>query len=319
MQPCANQAGRTKQGTCTRLAVTSTFMALAHVNSPGTMKACALERSPIPSLPCARLFLDFLFALCSTVPWLSHFIFSLRSIVWPPTVIPPLFIQPNPHLNAHTMPRERGKSRRGPLYYNALTRHNRLPPSQLALIITSRLDQSHNRPQQPRSPTPNPTNDPGSCSIKEEILPPENFSPPPSLHPGIAPPPKHPHSGPFLWHWRMLGGGRNSSQLASGYSNDNNGSSGCSGCRLGDGCRSDGGVASAHPNSTSRRAPSTHLRAAAENGRPGTHSTNPGTTYGPHVRRDDDNSCKQMVPNMRPKFVPAYNAHGWPSPSSHLD
>jgi len=42
----------------------------------------------------------------------------------------------------------------------------------------------------------------------------------------------------------MLGGGRNSSEFSSGYSNDINA------CKLGDGCRYDGGATSAHPNST---------------------------------------------------------------------
>jgi len=171
MVPCMNQAGRTKQGTRTRLAITLAFMALDPVNSQGTMKACALERSPILSLLYVCLLLGSLLLLN----------------VWPLTINPPLIFLHSPTQNSYTMPRERGKSIRGPLYYNALTRHNRLDPSQLTLITTSNPDPSHNWPQQPLPPTSNPTIDYGSCPIKEEILPPEELTPPLNFHPKISP------------------------------------------------------------------------------------------------------------------------------------
>ena len=107
MVPCVNKAGCTKKGTYTKLAITPTFMDFASINSLGTMKASSLERSPVPYFPCARLFIGFIFALCSNIPCLSYFIFTLCSNVWPPMVNPPFFIQPNPHLNAHKMPRDR--------------------------------------------------------------------------------------------------------------------------------------------------------------------------------------------------------------------
>jgi hypothetical protein len=146
MAPCANQAGRTKLGTRPRRVVTSAFMATIPVNSQGIMKASAPERSPI--LP----FLQTLLLLGSFM--LSH--------LWPPATTLPLVFLHSPTQNPYAMPRERGKSRRGSLYYNALSRRNRLDPSQLALITTSTPDPSQNwlePPQQPLPPPSNPTMD----------------------------------------------------------------------------------------------------------------------------------------------------------------
>jgi hypothetical protein len=135
-------------------------MATIPVNSQGTMKASAPERSPTLSLWQALFLLGSLL--------LSH--------LWPPATTPSLIFLHSPTQNSYAMPRERGKSRRGPLYYNALTRRNRLDPSQLALITTSTPDPSQNwlePPQQPFPPPSNPTIDFGNFPVDEEILPPE--------------------------------------------------------------------------------------------------------------------------------------------------
>jgi hypothetical protein len=171
MAACANQVGRTKKGTRTNIAVTSDFMVFTPVNSQGTMKACALKRSPILSFLYVHLFLSSLF--------LFH--------IWPPTNNPLLIFLHSPTHNSYTMPRERGKSKRGLLYYNTLTRRNRLDPSQLALITTSNLDPSHNWSKKPLPPTSNPIIDFGSCPVEEEILPPEELTPMLRFHPKIAP------------------------------------------------------------------------------------------------------------------------------------
>jgi hypothetical protein len=77
------------------------------------------------------------------------------------------------------MPRERGKYRRGSLYYNALSRCNRLDPSQLALITLS-TNPSQNwlePPQQPSPPPSNLTMDFNNCHVEEETPPPEEHTP----------------------------------------------------------------------------------------------------------------------------------------------
>jgi hypothetical protein len=155
-EPCANQAGCT----CTRLAVTSAFMAPAHVNSQGSMKVGMPDHSLIPPWHFARLLLGLL--------WISTTFLLLPTL---PTTIPPLFIK------ARNMPRERGKSRRGPLYYSAFTRRNRLPPPS-----SPSLSPVVSRPQQNQPPTPIPTNDPGSGPFMEEFPPPENLP----LRPAVA-------------------------------------------------------------------------------------------------------------------------------------
>jgi hypothetical protein len=149
-------------------------MATIPVNSQGIMKASTPERSPI--LP----FLQTLFLLGSF--FLSH--------LWPPTTTLSLVFLHSPTQNPYAMPRERGKYRRGPLYYNSLSRCNRLDPSHLALITTSTPDPSQNwlePPQQPLPPPSNPTMDFGSFPVKEETPPPEEHTPPLSFHPEITP------------------------------------------------------------------------------------------------------------------------------------
>jgi hypothetical protein len=153
MDPRANQAGRTKVGTRPRRDVTSTFMVTLPVNSQSIMKASAPERSPILT------FLQTLFLLDSFM--LLH--------LWPPATTLPLVILHSPTQNPYAMPRERGKSRRGPLYYNALSRRNRLAPSQLALITISTPNPSQNwlePPQQPPPPPSNPTMDSNSLPCR---------------------------------------------------------------------------------------------------------------------------------------------------------
>jgi len=138
------------------------------------MKACSYERSSTLSL------LEVYFLLGSLL--LLH--------LWTPTTIPSLIFLHSPTQNSYTMPKERGKSRRGPLNYNSLTRCIRLNPSQLALITTSNPNPSHNwheLPQKPLPPSYTPILDFGSCHVEEEILPLEEHIPLLSLHYEISP------------------------------------------------------------------------------------------------------------------------------------
>jgi hypothetical protein len=174
MAPCVNQAGHTKIGTRPRRVVTSSFMATVPVNSQGIMKASSVERSPI--LP----FLQTLFLIISFL--LSH--------LWPLATTLLLIFLHSPTQNPYAMPRERGKSRRGLLYYITLSRHNRLDPSDLALITTNTPKPSQNWLELPQQPFPLPSNpimDFGSCPIEEETPPPKEHTPPLSFHPKIAP------------------------------------------------------------------------------------------------------------------------------------
>jgi hypothetical protein len=115
---------------------------------------------------------------CFTPPW--HLACLLLGLLWilhnVSALRPPLpsLVQLSQACN---MPRERGKSKRGPLYYSAYTRRNRLPPTQLTLIIASRLRKNQ------------PPIDPRGGPSMAEIPPPMNSAPPPLSHsPELDPP-----------------------------------------------------------------------------------------------------------------------------------
>jgi hypothetical protein len=294
MVSCTNQVGRTKKGTRTSRADTLAFMAFAPVISQDTMKACALEHSPILSLLYVRLLLISLLLLN----------------VWPPTINPPLIFLHSPTHNSYTMPRKRGKSRRGSLYYNALTICNRLDPSQLTLITTSNPDPSHNWPQQPLPPTSNPTIDYGSCPIKEEILPPEELTPPLNFHPKISPLRAHTpdHSfgivgciveeeNPPSWKMEI--------PLIATKAN----------------LEMDANLMEEPPPPTTLRLPEEHLQLIFELRQKLDNQAHIQRILGQRMDLLFDAVTEaptsKRCPTYGQKFVPAYSAHG--SPSSHLD
>jgi hypothetical protein len=117
-----------------------------------------------------------------------------------------------------TMPRERGKSRRGSLYYNALSRRGRLTPSQLALIASRTTGPRHNSQGSSEPPSSPPHSIHGNRPVKEE-MPPSRERTPFSLI-LLPPPPENQSTGPGVWRCQLHGGGGNPPKLAGGGAHD---------------------------------------------------------------------------------------------------
>jgi hypothetical protein len=187
-----------------RLAVNSTSMARGVVNSGvcNNKQAFALVYSSFSIRP--GVFLHSLLTLLSTSALLPSVLFSWA--LSPPTLAIVLALIPSScytrstltssfsdnstsafscfsqhHLSAslptthhlHTlpsMPRERGKSKRGARYYNTLSRRNRLSPSQLALIAHFTSPQNTNQRSQ-EAPSSTPLQLHGINPVKEEASP----------------------------------------------------------------------------------------------------------------------------------------------------
>jgi hypothetical protein len=80
-----------------------------------------------------------------------------------------------------SMPRERGKSKRGARYYNTLSRRNRLSPSQLALIAHFTSPRHTNQRSQ-EAPPSTPLQLHGISPVKEEASPSCTHIPPSTPH-----------------------------------------------------------------------------------------------------------------------------------------
>jgi hypothetical protein len=132
-------------------------MATIPLNSQGIRKASAPQCSPTPPLLQALFLLGSFFLL--------H--------LWRLATTPPLIFLQSLTQNSYSMPRERGKSRRVPFYYNALSRRNRLEPSKPSLITTRTLDPFQNWIEPPLyllPPPSNPTMDFDSFPVEEKII-----------------------------------------------------------------------------------------------------------------------------------------------------
>jgi hypothetical protein len=170
-------------GTCPRANVTSAFMASPTSIQPTTMKVRAPRHSviyqvqlalwfslspvyscggpsPVASLPLLVTFLSLLFT-------------SATPLAWSSPLLPHICCYPS------IMPRERGKPKRGPLYYSFVARHSRPDPSQ-PLPPTSSPGRGQNWTETP-PPSPHAQNlppppseimhDTGSFPVEEEIPP----------------------------------------------------------------------------------------------------------------------------------------------------
>jgi hypothetical protein len=94
-----------------------------------------------------------------------------------------------------TMKRERGKSRRGVLYYITLSRRGILSPSQLALIIARISGPRHNSQGSLMPPLSPPHSIHGNFPAKEEAPPPSECTP----FPTSLLPPKNQSTGLGVW------------------------------------------------------------------------------------------------------------------------
>jgi hypothetical protein len=200
MDPHTSQTRHTRP----REVVNSTLMVIPSINLRSTKRAIALVNSSFPPLHLILLLGSsenfFTFSLCNcvfsidlsgelspypfiTLPlslgphrkflciFLGYFTCTSTLSSSPerfPTASPPsslcLFI-------FTTMPRERGKSRRGAQYYNALSRHGKLSPSQLALIVARISGPMHNSQGSSVPPLSSPHSIHGNFSVKEEAPP----------------------------------------------------------------------------------------------------------------------------------------------------
>jgi len=187
----ANELWSTEAGTFPWANVTSAFMAPPTSIQPTSMKVRAHRHSVIYHIQLALwFFLSPVYSCCGHSLVTSVLLVTSLGLLF--TIMTPLawFSPPLPQHCCHpsTMPKERGKPKRGPLYYNFIVRCSHSDPSQPSPPTSSpERGQNWNETPPPslhaqNSPPPLSKNmhETGSCSVEEEI-------PPLELHPLEAP------------------------------------------------------------------------------------------------------------------------------------
>jgi hypothetical protein len=216
-----NQLWSTEVGTRPRDNVTSAFMAPPTSIQPTSMKVRAPGHSVIYHIQLALWFsLSPMYSCCGPSPIaslpllvtsLSLLFTSVTPLAW---FSPPL---PHIHCNPSTMPREHGKPKRGPLYYSFIARRSHPDPSQPS-PPTNSPGRGQNWTETP-PPSPHAQNlppplsenmhDTGSCPWKKKFL--LLSCSPWKPHSSLA---SSPDPSPTYGARKLLGGGRNSPQLA---------------------------------------------------------------------------------------------------------
>jgi hypothetical protein len=333
MAPRVSQTRRTRP----REVVTSALMASLSINSSCTKREIALVNSFIPPLHFLLLLGSseriLTFSLCNCVfslalsgefslfpsvilllPLDSHrrilcislCIYSCASALsgspglFPPAPLPSAFAPPQTSLCIlSTMPRERGKSRRGSLYYSALSRHatDLPPPNWLSLqfappapgIIARGRQSLHRHPLTPSMETAWLKR---KHHLRESAL---------LCSLILLPPPKINPQDPVFGTGKLHGGGGNSPKLAGGGAHDEH-------------WRGQGsGVASALCKSTLGGAPPTHFQIRQKQDDQLHSQRILGQRLDILFDALVDAPARTRCPTCGQKYIPVYNIHGRPS------